>query len=75
MTIELQGLTKQQYQIAELLWSCDTQAQVEQLKSSLPPEYRRQADVVHELMIAAVFDQYEDIDEYTKTLIDHCRSR
>ena len=75
MTITLEGLSKQQYQIADLLWSCESQEQVEQIKSSLPLAYKRDAEVVHQLMIAAVMDQYDDIDEYAKTLIDHIRSR
>ena len=73
MTIELQGLTKRQYQLADLLWNCDSQAAVEQLKQSLPEDYRREADVVHQLMIAAVFDQYEDVTEDVRELIENLR--
>lgn len=69
MTINLEGLTKQQYQIAELLWQCDTQADVQQLKSCLPRQLQQDADTVHTLMIAAVFDQYEDITEDVQDLI------
>jgi len=75
MTITLQGLTQQQHQIADMIWQCDSQEDVDQLIRNLPPAYKRDAETIHQLMIAAVFDQYEDIDEYTKTLIDHCRSR
>ena len=74
MTITLEGLTKQQYQIADLLWSCDSQEAVDQLKSSLPTEYKRDAETVHQLMIAAVFDSYEEITEDVKAVIDRCRS-
>ena len=73
MTITLTGLTRQQYQLADLLWSCDSQAAVEQLKASLPEEYRREADTVHQLMIAAVFDQYEEVTEDVRELIDSLR--
>ncbi len=75
MTITLEGLSKQQYQIADLLWSCESQEQVEQIKQNLPPAYRRDAETVHQLMIAAVMDQYDHIDEYAKTLIDRISSR
>jgi len=75
MTITLEGLSKQQYQIADLLWSCESQEQVEQIKQNLPPAYKQDAEVVHQLMIAAVMDQYDDIDEYAKTLIDRISSR
>ena len=73
MTITLTGLTKRQYQLADLLWSCDSQQAVEQLKASLPEEYRREADTVHQLMIAAVFDQYEAVTEDVKELLDRLK--
>lgn len=69
MTITLEGLTKTQYQIADLLWNCDTQEAVEQLKRSMPTAYRQDAETVHQLMIAAVMDQYEDVTADVKTLI------
>ena len=74
MTIELQGLTKQQYQIADLLWSCESQEAVEQLKQNLPAAYRRDAETIHQLMIAAVMDQHEDITEDVKAIIQRCCS-
>ncbi len=69
MSITIQGLTTQQYQIAELLWRCDSQAAVDQLKQSLPEQYRRDAETVHQLMIAAVMDQYEGVTEDVRDLI------
>ncbi len=69
MTIELQGLTKQQYQIADLLWNCESQEAVEQLKQTLPAAYRRDAETIHQLMIAAVFDGYEEITDDVRELI------
>lgn len=73
MTITLQGLTHQQHQLAELLWNCDSQEDVEQLKQSLPVTYRKDAETIHQLMIAAVFDDYTDITEDVKALIDSMR--
>ncbi len=73
MTIELHGLTRQQYQIADLLWSCDSQEAVEQLKQSLPEAYKRDAETIHQMMIAAVMDQYEDITDDVRGLIDSLR--
>ncbi len=69
MTITLEGLSKQQYQIADLLWSCESQEQVEQIKQNLPPAYRRDAETVHQLMIAAVMDQYETVTDDVRELI------
>ena len=69
MTIELHGLTKQQSQIADLLWRCESQAAVEQLKQNLPAAYRRDAETIHQLMIAAVMDQYETVTDDVRELI------
>ena len=69
MSITLRGLTKQQTQIADMIWSCDSQQDVDRLIRNLPPEYRRDAEVVHELMIAAVFDDYMEITEDVKAVI------
>jgi hypothetical protein len=73
MTIELQGLSKQQYQLAELLWNCDTQAAVDQLKRSLPAAHKRDAETVHQLMIAAVMDGYDDVTDDVRAVIDSLR--
>lgn len=70
MTITLEGLTKQQYQIADLLWQCDTQQQVQHLIEHMPPEYKKDAVVIHELMIAAVMDQHTEVSEDVKDIID-----
>lgn len=69
MTIELHGLTKQQYQIADMIWSCDSQEDVNKLISNLPPAYKQDAVVIHQLMIAAVMDQYEEVTDDVKDLI------
>ena len=69
MTITLEGLTQQQYQIADLLWNCDSQEQVQTLIQSMPPEYKRDAVTIHQLMIAAVMDQHTEITEDVQALI------
>jgi hypothetical protein len=74
MSITLEGLSKQQYQIADLLWNCDSQDSVQQLMAAMPPEYRKDAVIVHQLMIAAVMDGYMEVDPCVKDLIDRCRS-
>ena len=73
MSITLEGLTKQQYQIADMIWSCESQEDVERLLKAMPPEYKRDAVTVHTLMIAAVFDQHEEITDDVKAAIDRCR--
>lgn len=69
MTITLTGLTAQQHQIADMIWSCESQEAVDRLIRNLPPAYQQDAETVHELMIAAVFDQHEEIREDVKDLI------
>lgn len=69
MTITLQGLTKQQYQIADLLWGCDTQAQVQAMIAAMPAAYKQDAETIYELMIAAVMDQHTEITEDVKDAI------
>jgi hypothetical protein len=67
--IKLQGLTKRQHQIADMIWSCDSQKDLDTLISVMPPEYKQDAVTVHELMLAAVFDQQLEIREDVKELI------
>ena len=71
--ITIQGLTKQQQQIADMIWSCDGEEDVQRLLRAMPTEYKQDARTVYELMIAAVMDQYEDIGDYAKAVIDRCR--
>jgi Spy/CpxP family protein refolding chaperone len=70
--IQLEGLTERQRQLADLIWACDTQEALDLLLRAMPPEYRRDAETVHELMLAAVFDQQMEIREDVKDFIDHC---
>ena len=70
MTIQLHGLTKQQYQIADMIWSCESQTDVDRLIQNLPEAYQQDAVVIHQLMIAAVMDTYEDITDDVKDIID-----
>ncbi len=69
MTIELTGLTKQQHQIADMIWNCESEQDVERLINNLPRQYKQDAVVIHQLMIAAVMDQHMDIDDRVTDLI------
>ncbi len=70
MTITLTGLTQQQYQIADMIWACESQEDVDRLKRCLPTAYKQDAETVHTLMIAAVMDQHEEITEDVQDLLD-----
>ena len=61
--IKLEGLTKQDIQICNLLWNCDTLEAVDAMVKAMPPAYKNRAVVMRELMTAAELDQVEDIDE------------
>ena len=74
MSITLEGLTRQQYQIADMIWSCDSQEAVNRLLRNLPPEYRRDGETVYQLMIAAVLDDQAEIIEPVRDLIDRIRN-
>lgn len=51
--IKLEGLSKRQVKIADLLWACSTVEETEDLVQKIG----READVVRELMILAGIDQ------------------
>jgi len=74
MSIELHGLSKQQYQIADMIWSCESQQDVDKLIQNLPQAYKQDAVVIHQLMIAAVMDQHMEITEDVEAVIDRARS-
>jgi len=74
MTIQLTGLTKQQHQIADMIWSCESEQAVERLINNLPSQYKQDAVVIHQLMIAAVMDQYMEIDPRVTDLINSYRN-
>ena len=61
--IILDGLSKADIQICNLLWNCDTLEAVDAMVAAMPPAYKQRAQVMRELMTAAQLDQVEDIDE------------
>lgn len=61
--ITLTGLSKEDIQICNLLWNCDTVAAVDAMVAAMPPAYKSRAVVMRELMTAAQLDTIEDIDE------------
>jgi hypothetical protein len=61
--ITLEGLSKQDVQICNLLWNCDSVEAVEAMVAAMPPAYKQRAEVMRELMTAATLDQLEDVHE------------
>ena len=73
--IRLEGLSKQDIQICNLLWNCDTLEAVDAMVKAMPPAYKNRAVVMRELMTAAQLDQVEDIDERIPHLLQRIASR
>jgi hypothetical protein len=61
--IKLQGLSKQDVAICNLLWNCASVEDVERMVNAMPPEYKKRAVVMRELIVAAELDTVEDIHE------------
>ena len=73
--IRLEGLTKQDIQICNLLWNCDTLEAVDAMVASMPPAYKSRAVVMRELMTAAQLDTIEYIHENIKKYLQRIDSR
>ena len=59
--ITLAGLNKQQQQLADLIWACETKDQVDALIRALPNKaLKAQAQGIIELMLMATLEQLYD---------------
>ena len=59
--IEIQGFSALQRELADRIWSLDTQGQVEEFVGTLPKSLRREAWVVMQMIIAAELDTYMEV--------------
>ena len=73
--IKLEGISKQDVAICNLLWNCATEEDVERMVKAMPPAYKTRAVVLRELMIAAELDTVEDIDERITALLQRISTR
>jgi hypothetical protein len=63
--IKIEGLTPLQVQLADLIWNCQSQDEVELLIRNLPTEeYRRTATVMMEMIVVAAIDEVLDDPDY-----------
>ena len=63
--IRLEGLSPLQVQLADLIWSCQSQDEVELLIRNLPTEeYRKTATVMMEMIVVAAIDEVLDDPDY-----------
>jgi hypothetical protein len=68
--ITLEGLSKQQVQIADMLWKCNSLEDVDRLVRNMPPSYRQDAVTLKELMIAASLDEVQETQLADRALVD-----
>ena len=73
--IRLEGISKKDVAICNLLWNCATEEAVEAMVRAMPPAYKQRAVLMRELMIAAELDTVEDIDERITALLQRIASR
>ena len=73
--IKLEGLSKQDVQICSLLWNCDSMEAVNRMVAAMPPAYKKRAQSMRELMIAAQLDTVEDVHEDITALLHSISSR
>lgn len=71
MTVEIQGFTELQKDLADRLWSLDTEAEIQEFVQALPGGLRREAWIVQQMITAAELDNYEEVSDAVK---DYCRS-
>lgn len=69
----LEGLTPLQFEIAEKLWSIDTEEKINEYIDQLPKRIRKHAIYVKELMIAASLDLAVQTEDDTQLAADVLR--
>ena len=73
MAIQIEGLNKRQRAIADVLWLMKTREDAERFVASLEPQTRQDAEIVIQMMMLAVIDECDTVDESVKSIIDNCR--
>lgn len=67
--IKIEGFSKRQRALADIIWSMDSQRQVELFISSLPKKQRQDAMVVCQMMILACIDEVDTVDQEVVDLL------
>jgi len=73
-TIQIQGLTTRQRAIADVLWMMNGKDAVLSFINSLESDTQKDAQVVLNMMVAAVMDEITDVDDLVKQEIDRIRN-
>jgi hypothetical protein len=72
--ITIEGLSRKQKALADIMWAMDGTEQVKSFIAALHPKDRREAQTVCELMILAFVDEVDTVDDSVKSIIDNLRS-
>ena len=70
-SIQIEGLSKRQRAIADVLWMINGREQVRQFLETLEADTRRDAETVIEMMIAALMDDVEDTEQAKSLLKEY----
>lgn len=73
--ITLEGLSKKDIEICNLLWNCDSVEAVDRMVAAMPSAYKTRAVVLRELMTAATLDQVEDVHAELTAYLQRIASR
>jgi len=73
--IKLEGLSKQDVAICNLLWNCDSIEDVNRMVNAMPPAYKSRAVVLRQLLTAAQLDTVEDVHEDITAYLQRIASR
>lgn len=61
--IEIRGFSPLQRDLADRIWSMDTEDQVQEFVSTLPRSLKREAWVVMQMIIAGELDSYMEVSD------------
>ena len=67
--IKIEGFSKRQRALADIIWGMESQRQVELFISSLPKKQRQDAMVVCQMMILACIDEVDTVDQEVVDLL------
>jgi hypothetical protein len=68
--ITIEGLSKKQRALADIMWAMNGREQVEAFIKALHPKDRKDAETVIEMMILASIDECEDVEVAQQVLVD-----
>ena len=67
--IKIEGLTKKDVEICDLLWNCESEFEVENLIAMMPTAMQDRALVLRDMIVAAELDAYMEVSDCVK---DYC---